>query len=515
MKNYKRLAFIEGGLVLLLELSCPQLVAPIFGSSIYTWAILLCLAVLSLAIGYRIGGFLSNKNTGNHLLKKITLLFGVTQVALILGLISFKILNTSILLNDFFGLVLTVIFLQVLPLLCLGATTPMLIELASEKNKVIPGTIYSWSTFGGILFSLLTGFVLIPEIGLTGTYILALLLLSLIFIWLSFHYKLGKYKYVGASFFCVSALFFMLKQPLPSSEKFTVIDYQEGLNGQLLVGDYSYNKNVDRILFINRMGQTWVNKSNNFSTWSYPTLVTALGSMYKPNSNVLILGLGGGILAKNMRELARHRVDAVEFDKRIINIAYDHFQLPKFGVKVYHEDARLYLNKCEKKYDVIVFDAFKGEVVPSHLMSVEAFQRAKGCLNKNGVMILNFNGFVSGEEGKSGLALLNTLKSAGFFVDRIPTIENEESNRNMLYVAYLTKPKYEKITLKVNTADGVWNPVKTIIKNKPSNGSIIITDDFPLMEKLNYAAAKKWRESYYSNFSKKFQKEEHFPFIAN
>ena len=87
MKNYKWLAFIEGGLVLLLELSCPQLVAPIFGSSIYTWAILLCLAVLSLAIGYRVGGYLSNKNTGDRLVKKITLIFGVTQVAIILGLI--------------------------------------------------------------------------------------------------------------------------------------------------------------------------------------------------------------------------------------------------------------------------------------------------------------------------------------------------------------------------------------------------------------------------------------------
>ena len=64
------LAFLEGGLVMLLELVIPHVLAPILGNSVEMWAKLILLSVGGLALGYFLGGYLAKKFSGQTSITK-------------------------------------------------------------------------------------------------------------------------------------------------------------------------------------------------------------------------------------------------------------------------------------------------------------------------------------------------------------------------------------------------------------------------------------------------------------
>lgn len=512
MKILPIIALIEGALVMILELLCPQVVAPIFGNSVYMWATLLSFSVLSLAIGYFFGGYLSRRS--NDKVRTLILLFASALILLVLGVFSYKYLNFASLENDTVLTWIIVALILIFPLILFGSSTPVIIELVSTKEDVKPGRIYSISTIGGVVGCISTGYFFIPAFGISFSYILGIILTGLIVILLAYNFEKKNFGWLGLIGMIVGVILIFLTKPYPTSEKVQTLDYIEGLNGQIIVSDFIGDGGTNRMMMINRMGQTCVNRENGFSVSSYSTLITAISSIYQPNSKMLVLGLGGGVLVKNLKEYAGHKVDVVELDSRVVDMAYKHFDLPTSGIEVFNEDARLYLNRTETNYKMIVFDIFNGEIAPSHTLSLEAFETAKQNLSKDGILIVNFHGFERGEEGESGKVLYNTLVAAGFHVDRIPTTEEGEEKRNMLYVASNGKLDYSKIKMKVNVGGKIWNPNDYILPEIKSTG-IIIKDDYPLMEKLNYSACKKWREAYFISITKKLQKDNQLPFFAN
>jgi hypothetical protein len=75
------------------------------------------------------------------------------------------------------------------------------------------------------------------------------------------------------------------------------------------------------------------------------------------------------------------------------------------------DDGRHFLNRCARKYDAVILDAFLGDSSPSHLMSREAFTAMREVLRPGGVLVINT--FADTESGKDFLAasLDNTLKT--------------------------------------------------------------------------------------------------------
>ncbi|MCH9028701.1 MAG: hypothetical protein IH819_03610, partial [Bacteroidetes bacterium] len=102
--------------------------------------------------------------------------------------------------------------------------------------------------------------------------------------------------------------------------------------------------------------------------------------------------------------ILRCQVIKIEDDRRAIRVLV--------GI----DDARHYIERTEKSYDLIIFDVFKGEIPPAHLFSLECFEKARSKLNPEGFIIVNFNGFIKGDVGKAGRSLYKTLKAAGLEV---------------------------------------------------------------------------------------------------
>lgn len=512
------LAFLEGGLVMLLETSSPLIVAPILGHSIIIWATMICLSVGALAIGYFLGGFLSKRPRTDSF---VVGLFGINTLLLFIGWMMLYLQNTSSseLAAPWFTWMIVGIVLF-LPLILFGASTPLIVALLHNKyqdNPSVVGRLYSVSTMGGILFSLMAGYFFIPEIGISHTLLTAILITSIFPIIVYIRQKLYKFGLPLLGFGIASLVLAQQNSALPDKSDFKVEYFSESINGQLIVADFEMNETPNRILFINRMGQTWINKKTGFSQWPYVNYVTAAADVYPQGSRSLVLGLGGGIIPKQLAQYNGHMVDAVELDERIIEISKKYFGLRGTGVKTYADDARRFIKNSSKKYNFILFDIFNGEILPSHGLSKEAFEDVKNILDPNGLIVVNFNGFLSGKEGLPGRSLIKTMQEAGYTVKLFDTGAGEQSeeDRNMLYLVYLKEPKWENAEIHVRNKDGEYKIAEHLID--PStidlSDAIVITDDLPVMEYINRYAAKSWRKSYLENFTLKFKDEEGLPLV--
>ena len=89
-------------------------------------------------------------------------------------------------------------------------------------------------------------------------------------------------------------------------------------------------------------------------------------------------------------------IEGVEIDDRITDLAREYFELPE-KVKVTTYDGRAFLNATDRKYDVIMVDAYQDITIPFQMSSVEFFTLVKEHLKEGGIMVVNMNMRGSGE----------------------------------------------------------------------------------------------------------------------
>jgi spermidine synthase len=78
--------------------------------------------------------------------------------------------------------------------------------------------------------------------------------------------------------------------------------------------------------------------------------------------SVLLLGLGGGSVARVARALAPGaRIVGVERSAEVVRAARRHFDLDALGVEVVLADARVYLERTRARFDLVIEDIFVGQ----------------------------------------------------------------------------------------------------------------------------------------------------------
>jgi hypothetical protein len=274
------------------------------------------------------------------------------------------------------------------------------------------------------------------------------------------------------------------------------------------VTNISKNKRVRptkyRFLFVNRMGQTSINLKSGKSRWDYTKYIAAISDILPENSNVLLLGLGGGTIANTLENIHDGRIDAVELDERMLEIAKKYFNLSN-KVNTIIDDARHYIETTDKKYNLIIFDLFKGETPPAHVLSRECFTKAGSLLEEGGFIMINFNGFVSGENGLPGRSIYKTLENSGFIKKALFT-GGTEQQRNALYIATkdTTVNKFSNCSINYRGEEKLFENEFFDMESVMQGNEIVFVDDRPCIEKYNMNAARLWREDYNEGFTKNF-----------
>lgn len=289
----------------------------------------------------------------------------------------------------------------------------------------------------------------------------------------------------------------------------TILYQSEGLLGQLKVADVTYRDEAgrvtgtDRLLFVNRTAQTWIHRDSGEPAWDYVRFLTSLGSLAPAGSRALLLGLGGGIVARELQQVG-HIVDSVELDERIARIARDYFGLESNG-DVIVDDGRHFLRSTDRRYDLIMFDVFQAEVPPAHMLTLEAFRELRRLLNPGGFVVINYSGFISGSTGRGARSIYRTLREAGFQVQLLSTGAEEATSNNLMIAADhevdLGAPRAPIIV-----GRGV-RPLADFVRDTGEldfDDALLLVDNRPILERLNLEAAAVWRRGYYEYFTRPF-----------
>jgi len=499
-------AVLEGATVMAVELMSARMVAPYFGLSLYVWATVIGFTLLALAIGYFLGGVIADKYRGPDALLWVLLIASVFLLLMHLSASRLTIACENI--GPRTAVVLVSGALIVPPLMFLGMVPTFLIRRVSATADHAGGStgiVYAISSASGIIALPVFGFFIIPRYGLTLPSIVTGLAVGAF----PFAKLVARKKYASLLLVPVILFSFAAIKTQRPGKGVEVQYFSEGLLGQLLVADLSHpgdEKFNHRYLFMNRIGQTCLDKDMLTSKWGDIYYLASICSKLPEKSDALILGVGGGAFTNLLQNNVGFNVDAVELDRRVPEVARRYFGLSD-KVNVIIDDARHYLEETQKKYDVIVFDAYRGEFPPPHVFSLESLTRAKSLLKKDGLIVVNYNGFLEGNAGRAARSIYKTLLAAGLEVRILPT-PGYESSRSVVFVASRRKQDFHSPRMtplndgqKVDIETFFYDPQKLDL-----NDAVILTDDKPILELLNIPGGKVWRKTY-TEMTKEFSKE--------
>jgi hypothetical protein len=161
-------AFAIGAVLMGFEMLGSRYIYPYFGGGIGTWAALISVVLLSLAVGYFTGGYLTQRAGA---LRKVALLFAIAAGYLALVPHFADAAMSSILDKVASGALAqfsAATALTLVPLSLLATFSPVAVSVlatGSRDSGSVAGWVYGISTIGNILGVLVTTFVLVPLVG--------------------------------------------------------------------------------------------------------------------------------------------------------------------------------------------------------------------------------------------------------------------------------------------------------------------------------------------------------------
>lgn len=125
---------------------------------------------------------------------------------------------------------------------------------------------------------------------------------------------------------------------------------------------------------------------------SYTKTMMAALLLKKSPKNILILGLGGGSMAKFLLKLYPEcNINIVDNSEQVVQIAYDLFYLPKIpNISVFIADAKEFLAKQKStQYDLIFIDVFDEQGMSDSVTGFTFFNRCRNLLARDGWVVFN------------------------------------------------------------------------------------------------------------------------------
>lgn len=409
--------FFSGVSVMAVELGASRLLAPYFSSSQIVWTIIIGTIMIAMALGNIWGGRAADKNPNPDRLYLRLLIAAVWIAAIpllgkyvilgISGLLVLTVNNNFLIIAAFLACMVVFVF----PLFLLGTVTPSLakytVDSLSDNGKTV-GTLGAFNTIGSIIGTFLPTFVTIPAVGTAVTFLIfsgILMALSLIY-FISRRVKpiaciVSVVLYVVCSIFGHSGSFAFWEKSL--------LYEGESIYNYLQVKDTGPSVILSTNVLFGVQSVMMKEDSLTGMYYDYAMLAPVMTEL-KPETEILVLGMGTGTFAKQcMRYFDGVSVEGVEIDEKITNLAREYFELPD-SVQVTTYDGRAYLQAVDKKYDVIMVDAYQDITIPFQMSSIEFFTMVKEHLNEGGVMVVNMN-MHSSEEGNINDYLADTIAS--------------------------------------------------------------------------------------------------------
>ncbi len=422
------ISFIEGGVVMVTELAGARLLAPFFGASLYSWASTLSITLLALMTGYYFGGYVTTKKHFKSPTAIIWLLLLSGLFVLLLPVISKSIMESTLHLSFFTGLIVSQMLFLFPPIFLMGMMSPMIIFQIThsvEQAGRSAGNIYAISTLGGILFTMGFGFGIIPNYGITLPLTVLGIFVVLLGLFFLIRRRIAVVKTVVVVFVIIISTWEAInhytnpKELLHPSER--LVKKSEGLMGEIRITDLRQRTPqgepfYSRKLEVNNMLQNLVFKEYpTVSLTYYVTFIRSLIGQLPQNETALLIGLGGGSIYSDAK-LYGTDIETVEIDQRIYDYGVKYFGMEDHPEKNTITDGRYFINTVDKQYDYIILDVVVGESAAGQLLTKESFRKLYQMLPENGTLIIEHGGIMDFSSNSLTPSIYKTLEAVGFNV---------------------------------------------------------------------------------------------------
>ncbi len=393
--------FISGAFVMIYELVGARVLGPFFGTSMFIWTALIGIVLGSLSLGYFLGGKLADRQPKLKVLalilvfSSICIIFSYLIKDFLLMFLSQNVLDIRL------SSTIASIILFAPASIFLGMISPYAVKLKLESlssSGQTVGNLYAISTLGSIFGTFLAGFYLIPFFG-TNQLLFALpgilILLAIIIFLIDKKKKLARNAGIFLFFIIILSVF-------NAWQKYEgIIDVDTSYNRIWIYerDDYTSDRRV-KVMGINNENHSSMFLDSHELVNEYTNYYRLIEFLKPDFQNALLLGGAGYSFPKYyLNNYSEQEIDVVEIDPKVTKLAREHFRLeddPRLNI--YHQDARVFLNNNQKKYDVILGDAFGSRYsVPYQLSTLEAIKHKYNSLVDDGVVILNLISALEGE----------------------------------------------------------------------------------------------------------------------
>lgn len=432
--------FFAGMSVMAVELGASRLLAPYFSSSQIVWTIIIGTIMIAMALGNIYGGKSADKSPnpdklyGRILIAAVWIaLIPVVGKYIVLGisaLLIFTVNNNFLIIAAFCACMVIFVF----PLFLLGTVTPSLAKYSvsslDDSGRTV-GTLGAFNTIGSIIGTFVPTFVTIPAVGTSITFLIfagILIVLSVIYFVSS---RVGYKKVIISGVIFVACCVFGHGDSFAFWQKDLTYEGESIYNYLQVSEDDKQVSLSTNVLF----GVQSVYMKDDTLTGLYYDYAMAAPLMV-PDKNpdsmeVLILGMGTGTYATQCRKyFGDMNIEGVEIDEKITKLSRKYFALPD-DINVTTYDGRAFLNASDRKYDVIMVDAYQDITIPFQMSSVEFFRLVKSHLNENGVMVVNMN-MRGNDDGDINQYLADTISSV---FGNVYTVEVDNSTNRELFAS--------------------------------------------------------------------------------
>jgi spermidine synthase len=471
--------FTCGAVVMIYEIAGSRVLGPYLGTSIFIWTSLIGIILGSLSLGYWLGGKLADRKPTFIALAWIILL-----AAVFIGITTFIKEPLLYYLPRFIrGIkwqsVIASLFLFAPASIFLGMVSPFAVRLkikALQTSGTTVGQLYAISTVGSIAGTFAAGFYLIPAMGTTNILITNTVLLAVISILLFISGKRTVESITPAVLLIFMVYFFFNNQAKAKA----YIDEDTQYNRVWIYDavDQASGKPI-KFMRINNESSSAMFLDSDELVFPY-TRYYRLAEHFTPGFKSALM-LGGAAFSFPKYFLEKYPeaiIDVVEIDPELTLLAREYFHLkdnPR--MQIFHEDARTYLNRAARRYDVIYGDLYKSlYTLPWHLTTKEAALKTYDILNDGGCVMLNIISSIEGNASLFMQAELATYREVfpQVYVFAVIGPADRTSVQSMMLVAVKSFSQTVWSNVDKEISGYLQNEVSKLI----SSGLPVLTDDF-------------------------------------
>jgi spermidine synthase len=424
MKNLKLpllpiIAFVSGFSLMVFELAAARVLAPNIGSSTYVWTSVIGVIIAALSIGYWVGGRIADRRSR---LTDIAWLCLAIALAVTMTLVTYIALIewTVQLIEDarVQGIVASLVLFAPTSFF-IGILSPYLIKLRVTSLATSGRSVASLSaleSIGGITGTFITGFILFGFIGAREAFavVIFLLIISSWLVTARTHWQFRLLASVVIAITCLGSLQFALHGHIDTpSAHYSIFEVGSGtqkIRG-IATGPQGTQSGVS------------ISDPNQLVFW-YTRQMAEVVARAPKHDRILVLGGGAFTLPRYLASTYPGSViDVVEIDPVLADISrqYFYYNDPK-NVNMIFEDARTYVNRTDKQYDIILVDVYSDASVPFSLMTKEYGQQIQRIVREQGIVVVNMIASPSDACGALLAALdapyRQSLKSAEYVIQR-------------------------------------------------------------------------------------------------